>query len=370
MKKPKKSFLLHAFLFIILICLVYFAFITINLKNNPPPTPSSAVFHSFTTNASTITKNPDYNIWLIFTKVSTKSPLTVKFENLLYNLLNVSSVLLNFNIIVDEKSKSIALLKLTEIMVKANKSMNYKFYDVQDCARKITDIYDAMMPFFSSKPGTYYSDALFYISLGLYRVAPIKQKRAILLDCDLYFKKDVALLFEEFQWFKSTAFFGLAPELTPVYKHILHMYKRKHKTTFGEFYHQRPLSPSSPNHPKGFQGYNSGVVLVDFEKQRNSTEFSKIITKESVINMTEKYKFRGHLGDQDFYTLLGYEYPELIQTLNCGFNRQLCTWWRDHGYREIFDYYFKCDHPIVVLHGNCNTRIPMDYVNPQKNLTL
>lgn len=46
--------------------------------------------------------------------------------------------------------------------------------------------------------GTYYSDALFYISLGLYRIAPVSQARAVLLDCDLYFKQDIKLLFEEF----------------------------------------------------------------------------------------------------------------------------------------------------------------------------
>lgn len=46
--------------------------------------------------------------------------------------------------------------------------------------------------------GTYYSDALFYISLGLYRIAPESQGRAVLLDCDLYFQQDIKLLFEEF----------------------------------------------------------------------------------------------------------------------------------------------------------------------------
>jgi hypothetical protein len=46
--------------------------------------------------------------------------------------------------------------------------------------------------------GTYYSDALFYISLGLYRIAPQSQNRALLLDCDLYLKKDIHLVFKEF----------------------------------------------------------------------------------------------------------------------------------------------------------------------------
>lgn len=53
-------------------------------------------------------------------------------------------------------------------------------------------------PFWIFFLGTYYSDALFYISLGLYRIAPKSQQIAILLDCDLYFKKDVSLLFGQF----------------------------------------------------------------------------------------------------------------------------------------------------------------------------
>lgn len=73
--------------------------------------------------------------------------------------------------------------------------------------------------------------------------------------------------------------------------------------------------------------------------------------------MTKEFGFKGHLGDQDFYTLVGFVRPDLIQTLNCGFNRQLCTWWRDHGYGDVFKDYFKCKHKVVVVHGNCNTNM-------------
>ncbi|KAJ8958857.1 hypothetical protein NQ318_019622 [Aromia moschata] len=298
----------------------------------------------------------DYNVWLIFTKVTNISTLSFRFRDLIHNLLNVSSVPLKFNIIVDRVSQGIAENHISEVALYMNKSLVYSFYDIEESAKKIQDIVEVMTPYFSSKPGTYYSDALFYISLGLYRIAPKNQDIAILLDCDLYFKKDVALLFNEFDKFKPTALFGLAPELTPVYRHILHMYKAKHNTTFGEYYHLSNLSDQP--HPRGFQGYNSGVVLVALGAQRRSAEYPKVVSNATVRRMTSKYKFRGHLGDQDFYTLVGYEYPHLIQTLSCGFNRQLCTWWRDHGYSDIFGDYFRCEHEVVVLHGNCNTRIP------------
>ncbi|VEN38612.1 unnamed protein product [Callosobruchus maculatus] len=290
---------------------------------------------------SALSNPKDYNVWLIFTKVTNVSTLSYKFRDLIHNLLTVSSVPLKFNIIVDRVSQGIAENQIADLLY-GNRTLVYSFYDIDESARKIQDIVEVMTPYFSSKPGTYYSDALFYISLGLFRIAPQSQQHAVLLDCDL---------------FKPTALFGLAPELTPVYRHILHMYKAKHNTTFGDYYNtDAPTSNSI--HPKGFQGYNSGVVLINLKAQRNSTEFPMIITNETVYRMTSKYRFRGHLGDQDFYTLVGYEYPHLIQTLNCGFNRQLCTWWRDHGYIKIFDKYFKCQHETVVLHGNCNTKIP------------
>ncbi|XP_066138413.1 xyloside xylosyltransferase 1 [Euwallacea fornicatus] len=362
MRRPKLYSVIHLLLLLILLCALYFAFNNANLElqtSTDIHAPQSLQF-VHTSSLPLLVSRPirdEYNIWLIFTKVTNKSLLTTKFYNVIYNLMNLSTVPLEFHVIVDNISKPIAKAQFSEIVYKANHSLIYKFYDVEDCAAKIDDIVKVMTPFFSSKPGTYYSDALFYMSLGLYRIAPASHKRAILLDCDLYFKKDIKLLFEEFDRFKSSAIFGLAPELTPVYRHILHMYKKKHKTTFGDFYRAQTVTLNEI-HPNGFQGYNSGVVLIFLDKQRLSKDFSHIISKENVLNMTEKYKFRGHLGDQDFYTLVGYEYPHIIQTLNCGFNRQLCTWWRDHGYRDIFDSYFKCDHPIVVLHGNCNTKIP------------
>lgn len=71
------------------------------------------------------------------------------------------------------------------------------------------------------------------------------------------------------------------------------------------------------------------------------------------------YKFQGHLGDQDFYTVLGMEYPELIKILPCGWNRQLCSWWTNHGYKDISAQFAKCNTSTYVYHGNCNTRIPL-----------
>lgn len=156
--------------------------------------------------------------------------------------------------------------------------------------------------------------------------------------------------------FKETELFGLAPEQSPVYRHVLYMYRAKHNTTFGDYYHPN-FTLNDTHHPNGFQGYNSGVILFNFSAIRESKIYPQLLTNSSVSSLAGKYMFRGHLGDQDFYTLMGYEYAELIHKISCGFNRQLCVWWRDHGYKNVFEYYFKCDDPIVVLHGNCNSNI-------------
>lgn len=166
-----------------------------------------------------------------------------------------------------------------------------QYYDVHELALQLQDIVSVMSPHFSSKPGTYYSDALFFLSLGLHRIAPVDQNVAAMFDADTKFRKDIKELFEEFNSFGSQALFGLAPELTPVYRHVLYLYRNKQPNTlFGE--------PASSG---GYPGYNSGVVLFNLDKLRNSTVYERIVKKESVDAMTEKYHFKVMHIIQRFY---------------------------------------------------------------------
>ena len=68
--------------------------------------------------------------------------------------------------------------------------------------------------------------------------------------------------------------------------------------------------------------------------------------------------FQGHLGDQDWYTLVSQEHKKLIHLLDCTWNRQLCQWWSHHGYKDIFNMFYHCDGDVKIYHGNCNTKIP------------
>lgn len=176
----------------------------------------------------------------------------------------------------------------------------------------------------------------------------------------MVFRTDAKSLFDQFRHFDEEHLFGLAPELTPVYRHTLYKYRAKNPLTLlGTPYYPHAGSFSSYRRPRhGYPGLNSGVVLMDFERMRSSKFYAENLEREQVERLVEKYHFRGHLGDQDFYTLLGFEFPSLVYRLDCAYNRQLCTWWKDHGYSDVFDTFFHCEGRIRVYHGNCNTRIP------------
>ncbi|KAB0797654.1 hypothetical protein PPYR_08647 [Photinus pyralis] len=352
MNRLKFLIVINLIAFIILV--FFYDVFSPKVQNKKFPSKNESVLYLKSLTPENVTRT-GYNVWLIFTKVAENSPLKLKFQNLIDNVLNVTSVPLNFHVITDSLSRRIALSQFVNVSSHAKHPFDWNFYDINEVSNIMKDIVAVLTPHFSSKPGTYYSDALFYISLGLYRIAPLDQEMAVILDCDLYFKDDIVLLFREFDRFKGDALFGLAPELSPVYLHCLHKYRLSANTTFGNFYNLN--STSGLVHPHGFQGYNSGVVLLNLRRIRESQLYSKVLSESFVDYLVEKYMFKGHLGDQDFYTLVGYEYPNLIQTLHCGFNRQLCTWWKYHGYNDVFDNYFKCTHKIVILHGNCNTKI-------------
>lgn len=330
--------------------------------------------------SGSLTTTSDYNIFVIYTKENYQ--LHVKFELFSKSLLKFanSDVLLHLHVLTDETSgHSVEQILEAEIR-RYRRTIIYSLYNMHLCAEQVLDIVNTMTPYFSSTPKSYYSDSLFFLSLGLHRIADEKMERAILLDCDIVFRTDVRLLFNEFDRFSPDHLFGLAPELTPVYRHILYRYRATYPTTdFGSPFYMPPqqtaimVSEESPallhNSHKmrkserhgakhGYPGLNSGVVLLDLQRIRNSRIYHHQLQDAEVRQLTSKYMFKGHLGDQDYFTLLGYEFPNLIYRLDCVWNRQLCTWWKDHGYSDVFDKYFTCKGRIKMYHGNCNARVP------------
>lgn len=206
-----------------------------------------------------------------------------------------------------------------------------------------------MQDHFSYSSSSYYGDSLFFLSIGLYKVFDPKIDRIILLDADLKFKNDIGKLHDLFEQFNETNIIGIARDGQPVYRHLFWQYRNENPNT-------RVGDPP----PNGLTGFNSGVLLLDLKKMRSSDLYDQLVTPESVEKLTKKYHFKGHLGDQDFFSLIGMEHEHLFYVLPCTWNRQLCTWWGKHGYEEVLDLYYKCDGDINVYHGNCNTEIPRD----------
>lgn len=130
--------------------------------------------------------------------------------------------------------------------------------------------------------------------------------------------------------------------------------------TFWQYRRENPKTRVGEPPPDGLPGFNSGVLLLNLEAMRRSKLYNQLLEPAMVQKLTEKYRFKGHLGDQDFFTMVGMEHPELFHVLDCTWNRQLCTWWKDHGYSDVFDQYFRCDGEVKIYHGNCNTPIPED----------
>ena len=137
--------------------------------------------------------------------------------------------------------------------------------------------------------------------------------------------------------------------MQPVYRH-----------TFWQYRQNNPGTRVGEPGPNGLTGFNSGVLLLNLDKMRKSTLYNSKLNSESVKSLTSEFMFKGHLGDQDFFTLLSMRYESLFYILPCEWNRQLCHWWRENGYQDVFDLYYSCDTDIKIYHGNCNTPIPKD----------
>ena len=195
-----------------------------------------------------------------------------------------------------------------------------------------------------SKKSNAFRHALFYISIGLYRVLPGNLHRVIMLDIDLKFTDDISKLYDRFKLFTDDNIIGISWVLRPTYRGLFRQYRNDH-------YGTRVGDPP----PHGLPGFNTGVLLLDLDRMRDSKLYNSQLTKKSLARLTAEFTFEGCLADQDFYTLLGMKYPQLFHRLPCGWNRQLC---RQKRKGHIFDQYHRCDEEVKIYHGNCRTKLP------------
>ncbi|XP_051957593.1 xyloside xylosyltransferase 1 [Xyrauchen texanus] len=294
-----------------------------------------------------------FHALMMFTKVDKNMNLQKKFQVAMRSMAKhgrfLEDEVLVLHYVSDAGSQELGETRLHELLLDATFHYEVVFHNVDVLTEKLFPIVEAMQKHFSAGSGAYYSDAIFFLSVALHRIMPAELKRIVQLDLDLKFRSNIRDLFQEFSRFPPEAIIGITREMQPVYRH-----------TFWQYRKENPKSRVGDPPPDGLPGFNSGVMLLDLDAMRRSTLYNQLLEPERVTRLAEKYHFRGHLGDQDFFTMIGMEHGELFYPLACGWNRQLCTWWREHGYGDIFQLYYHCDGLVHIYHGNCNTPIPDD----------
>lgn len=295
-------------------------------------------------NVATVNSKEIIDVLIVFTRAHKIRNLREKLSICLTSLFARSSAPLHLRLVTDRASQEVARQVLTDASAESSVSILVDLLDVEDVASPLEEMVSYLQPHFSN-PFGYYQGALFFLSMGLHRV--FHMARILLLDVDLELRSDIALLHSHFRRFPPRAVVGIAQEQQPVYRHVFHKFHKEHPET-------RCGEPPPEGHP----GFNSGVVLLDLDRMRSSREYAELSSRAGVKYLTSKYSFRGHLGDQCFYTVAGCERPELFYVLPCTWNRQLCHWWKDHGYADVFDRYHACPGRADIYHGNCNSTIP------------
>ncbi|XP_074955026.1 xyloside xylosyltransferase 1 [Phalacrocorax aristotelis] len=295
----------------------------------------------------------DLHLLLMFTKAERSPALPAKAQAALRSLLRHGRLgggeALHLHLVTEGASRDIGLGLLRDLLRGAAFRHQVIVHDVNELTEKLFPIVEAMQKHFSAGSGTYYSDSIFFLSVAMHRIMPKEITQIIQVDLDLKYKTNIRDLFDEFNNFPEGAVIGIAREMQPVYRHTFWQYRR-----------ENPQTKVGDPPPDGLPGFNSGVLLLNLEAMRQSKLYNQLLEPAMVQKLTEKYHFKGHLGDQDFFTMVGMEHPELFHVLDCTWNRQLCTWWRDHGYSDVFDQYFQCEGEVRIYHGNCNTPIPED----------
>lgn len=294
-----------------------------------------------------------YHALMMFTKVDKSRSLQDKFRVAMLSMVKhgrfLEGEVLVLHFVSDQASKELGERMLQEFLLDATFKYEVLFHDVLALTQKLFPIVEAMQKHFSAGSGAYYSDAIFFLSVAMHHIMPESLTRIVQLDLDLKYRTNIRDLFQEFDRFPPGAVIGITREMQPVYRH-----------TFWQYRKENPQTRVGEPPPDGLPGFNSGVMLLDLGAMRASALYNQLLEPSNVAKLADQYRFRGHLGDQDFFTMIGMEHPELFYSLACGWNRQLCTWWRDHGYGDVFQLYYRCGGPVYIYHGNCNSPIPDD----------
>ncbi|KAF8781672.1 Xyloside xylosyltransferase 1 like protein [Argiope bruennichi] len=260
--------------------------------------------------------------------------------NTYHSILENTQYPVYLHVLIDPNSKMRTSRTLRKVARTFRRRLNVTYYDVNDMAEQNRAAISLIRKYFFSKDVGRYNDDIFFLTEVFHDAFPKRLRKVIFIDVDLKFLSDIRLLHQEFAKFESENVIGIAPDLQPQYRMDFAKYRNEHPGT--------SVGSSRP----GKQGFNTGVVLFDLDRMRNSSLYNSLLNDTALENLCKKYQFDGYLGHQDFYTLTGMEYPELYYKLDCTWNRQLDVGWRNEVGKELFDKYHQCEGKIHVMHAN------------------
>ena len=272
------------------------------------------------------------------------------FTRCLNSLTSNTKSHVSLHLIVDHKSHKAARMIVENI---GWYKINITTYQIEDIYKMHSRTIANLQKFFSVVTMPYYSKRLFYLAPFVHKI--IKENRLIILDTDILVLGDVTELYDEFNAFDSSQFWGVTFEQSPYYAKALRKFRVSNRNTvFGGY-----------TKNGGIPGLNTGVLLVDIGKLvKDRFVQDNYLTEKYYSYLINRFEAQGELvlGDQDYLSLLYFEHPELFHVLGCGWNRQLCKYFKkDLEFGKEFDLYFECKENINILHGNCNTTIPSEY---------
>jgi len=186
-----------------------------------------------------------------------------------------------------------------------------------------------------------YTLDLFYLVPFYHSAFPASLQKIIVMDADLEFRIDVMDLYKKFKEMNSSQIIGVGFDLTPHYYRLLAPFRSAH--------------PESTAGMPGNQGFNTGVVLYDLAKMRQSQDYLEELDIDRMKEIKDYHSFLGTVGDQDWLTLVGFSKPWLFYPLGCEYNRQNNRMYHTllkMFTEEEFERWHHCDKETKILHNN------------------
>ena len=270
------------------------------------------------------------------------------FTNCLDSLFTSTDHQISLHLIVDETSSAEAK-KAVLNSGHVHQLKSVELYFIESIYGLFRQDIKLMLKYFGNDIRPYYQKPVFYMAPIIHSI--ISEDKLIMLDIDTKVLGDLYDLYSEFQLFTAEQYWGSAYEQGPYYMVVLNEYRTAHpRTRLG-----------SPPRQLGHPGLNTGVLLVYTSRLRQrSSAINGYLSARNYEFLVNRFMVRDNLvlGGQDFLTLMSFEHPEMFRVLSCSWNRQLCMWFKENGFSDVFDSYHECRHKAKILHGNCNTTIP------------